>query len=208
MEHLHYGSHGVEHDQPPVLLRHVVDRVHDRGDIDPCHHEHADDLLHVPEVYRGRRQRQGDAQCQQVLQEHHQGEVEHRLPAEPEAGHQHGQEDDGEAEEHVHEGAGHVGDGDYLPGEGDLLDHLGLGADAGRAPLDAGVEEGPGHHADNQIEVELLYLDPEYHGEHRGVDHHLAQGVDVSPEEAEHRALVAPPELPPDQAPHHVPVCI
>ena len=127
---------------------------------------------------------------------------------EPVSGHQHGQEDDGEAEEHVHEGAGHVGDGDYLPWEGNLLDQLGLGADAGAAALDGGVEEGPGHHPYDEVEVELVNLHPEYHGEDRGVDHHLAQGVDVRPEEAEDGPLVAPPQLAPDQAADHVPVCV
>ena len=65
-----------------------------------------------------------------------------------------------------------------------------MGPDTGRASLHRGVKKGPGHHADNQVQIKFFYVDPENDRKDHGINNNLAQGIDIGPQEAQYGPFV------------------
>ena len=160
-----------------------------------------EDVLEVAEVHGQRGEEEREAEGEDELHQHRQGQQE-RGPGELALpGEEH--EQDGQPEQEVDEVREDGDGGQHLGREEHLLDQVAArDDDAGRLG-ERGGEPGPGQDAaeeEQEVGLDVRLPVRQDHGEDERVGEEDEQRVDEAPEEAEHAAAVAGLELAGDEA--------
>ncbi len=200
--------HRVDHKYGHDSFRHLIDRVHDRRQELPGHGYDAQDVLQIAEVHGQGGCDKGDADRQQVFYQDDRNQVPEDSDLNALAGDQQRRKYDDERQQHIDQLAGHMGDGEDFPREVDLLDHLLLCPDAAGAAGQGGTEKDPRNQRHEEEKVVILDAGAHDGGKYHGVDQQLQQRVQECPGKPQHRALVAPAQIPLDQAGDHGPIMI
>jgi hypothetical protein len=192
-----------EVDLHPGTVELVLDhreRVDHRGAEPDEVRQHAHPLLEVAEEHVG----DAEHERQPEPESHHHEQAEHARHQPDRVGapavEQDDDQEDGKLREHVDPRDQHGGDRERLARHGHLPDERLVLHDRARARVEGLREEVDDDEAGEDVDREVLDpVEPDDLPDHEPVDEQLAHRVDVRPDEAQHRPLVARAELATDQ---------